>query len=158
MKKKIIITLGILTVLFTSIAGFAVASGVMDKKDKPSDYKIGVTYEEALSNPEKPILAVFYVDWCGYCLRFMPKYKILNTLYKDKYNFVMINAEDPAYKKLVEDVSLTGFPTVFILDPKYDNRVHLSQSIYADLGKFRTEIDRYVRIRRILDKAEAIEK
>lgn len=123
MKKKIIITLGILTVLFTSIAGFAVASGVMDKKDKPSDYKIGVTYEEALSNPEKPILAVFYVDWCGYCLRFMPKYKILNTLYKDKYNFVMINAEDPTYKKLVEDVSLTGFPTVFILDPKYDNRV-----------------------------------
>jgi hypothetical protein len=42
MKKKIIITLGILTVLFTSIAGFAVASGVMDKKDKPSDYKIAL--------------------------------------------------------------------------------------------------------------------
>lgn len=154
MKKKIIITLSILVVLFTTVVGFAVASGVMDKKEKPSDYKIGVTYEQALENPDKPILAVFYVDWCGYCLRFMPKYKILNTLYKDKYSFVMLNAEEPAYKKLVADVSLAGYPTVYILDPKYDNRVHISQSLYGDLGKFRTELDRYIRIRGILDKAE----
>ena len=153
MKKKIIITLAVLfVVLITSAAGFAVATGAFDKKEKPSDYKIGIQYHEALES-DKPMLALLYVDWCGYCLRFMPKYKILNMLYGTRYNFVMLNAEDPANRELVEDVALTGFPTVYIMDPKYDNRVLLNNAIYMDLKKLRTELDRYIRIRGILDSA-----
>lgn len=155
MKKKIFIGIGIIAlvaVLFTSAVGYSFAKGIMEKKH-PSDYKIGISYEEAVKS-DKPSVALFYVDWCGYCLRFMPRYKILSTLYKDKYNFVMINAEDAAHKSLVEDSLIAGFPTVYILDPKYDNRVHLTQGLYGDLGLFRKELDRYLRIRSILDKSE----
>lgn len=155
MKKKILIGVGIiavLAVLFTTVAGYSYAKGIMEKKH-PSDYKIGITYEEAIQS-DKPAVALFYVDWCGYCLRFMPRYKILSTLYKDKYNFVMINAEAPEHKQLVDDALIAGFPTVYILDPKYDNRVHLTQGLYGDLGLFRKELDRYLRIRTLLDKAE----
>ena len=64
MKKKIIITLAILlVVILTSAAGFAVATGAFDKKEKPSDYKVGISYEQALES-DKPMLALFYVDWC----------------------------------------------------------------------------------------------
>jgi thiol-disulfide isomerase/thioredoxin len=150
MKKKILITLGILvTLIGVSVAGVALAS--MSAPKHPSEYKIGINYEEALQS-DKPMLAVFYVDWCTYCLRFMPKYKILSNVYKDKFNFVMINVEEnDTTKKLAEDVGLSGFPTVYILDPKYDNRVLMPNAIYQNLTRFREELDRFLRIRAILD-------
>ena len=154
MKKKILITLGILvTLIVASVTGVAVTN--MNAPKHPSEYKIGISYDEAVKS-DKPMLAVFYVDWCGYCLRFMPKFRILNTLYKNKYNFVMINVEgNQNTKALAEDVGIAGFPTVYILDPKYDNRVLLSNSYYHNLKKFRVELDRYLRIRALLDKATA---
>ncbi len=157
MKKKILITLGILvTLIVASVAGVAVTN--MNAPKHPSEYKIGISYDEAIKS-DKPMLAVFYVDWCGYCLRFMPKFRILNTLYKNKYNFVMINVEsDKNTRALAEDVGIAGFPTVYILDPKYDNRVLMSNSYYHNLKKFRVELDRYLRIRALLDKATAQEE
>lgn len=155
MKKKIIIAISILLVtVLSSAVCLALNGSIMEKKNKPSDYKIGVTYEEAVE-AGKPVLALFYADWCGYCLKFMPKFKTINSLYKDKYSIVMLNAEDPQYKTLVEDVSLTGFPTLYILDPKYDNRVLLNNALYLNLGKLRGELDRYLRVRETLDKSEA---
>ena len=71
----------------------------------------------------------------------------------------MINVESSdKMKKLADDVGIGGFPTVFILDPKYDNRVLMSNSYYHNLLKFRTELDRYLRIRALLDKATAEDK
>ena len=151
MKKKLLITLGIvLTVIITYAVTFAVTNPSLEQKHKPSDYKIGVKYSEALQS-DKPMLALLYVDWCGYCLKFMPKYKTVSNIYKDKFNIVMLNAEDPANKELVEDVALSGFPTLYIIDPKYDNRVLLNNAIYMDLKKLRVELDRYLRIRGLLD-------
>ena len=149
MKKKIIIILSILVVVvFTSIGAYAY--GTMNQKHKPSDYKIGIKYEDAIKT-DKPMLALFYVDWCGYCLKFMPKYKTISSIYKKDYNVVMLNSENPRYKDLVADVTLSGYPTLYIIDPKYNNRVHLSNSIYMDLKKLRVELDRYLRIRKLLD-------
>lgn len=151
MKKKIFVILGIiLVVAFTSAITFALTNPALEQKHKPSDYKIGIKYEEAIQS-RKPMLALFYVDWCGYCLKFMPKYNIISNVYKDKYNVVMLNAEDPANKALVEEVALSGFPTLYIIDPKYDNRVLLNNAIYTDLKKLRVELDRYLRIRGLLD-------
>ena len=155
MKKKLIVTLCLVfAFLFTSAVGFAIA-GMLEKKH-PSDYKIGITYEEAMQS-DKPSVALFYVDWCGFCLRFMPRYQVLSTMYKNKYNFVMINCEDPKYKKVVADALIEGFPTVYILDAKYDNKIHLTQGLYANVGKFKEELDRYLRIRSMLDKENAAE-
>ena len=156
MKKKIFITLAVLVLLAcTSAVCFAVA--MMNSPKHPSEYKIGIKYEQALQS-DKPMLAVFYVDWCGYCLRFMPKFNILSKLYKDKFNFVMVDVEDKENASLANDLGIAGFPTVYILDPKYDNRVLLPNSIYQNLGKFRVELDRYLRIRGLLDKASRKKK
>lgn len=151
MNKKLLITLGvIIAIACSSLVGIAVSS--INAPKHPSDYKIGITYDEAVK-ADKPVVALFYADWCGYCLKFMPKYKILSKIYKDKYNFVMLDVEAPANKALVEDVGITGYPTVYVLDPKYDNRVLMSNALYQDLPKFRVELDRYLRIRSILDSA-----
>ena len=156
MKKKLLITLGIIIAMaVSSVVGFAVAA--MNAPKHPSDYKIGITYDKALES-DKPMLALFYVDWCGYCMKFMPKFKALSSIYKNKYNFVMIDVENENNKALVEDVGISGFPTVYILDPKYDNRVLMANNYYHNLPKFRTELDRYLRIRKLLDKASEMEE
>lgn len=153
MKKKLLITLGIIGVVFlASLAGIAVTS--MNAPKHPSDYHIGITYDEAMTS-EKPMLVVFYADWCSYCLKFMPKFNILSKIYGNKFNFVMVNVEaTKETRKLATDTGIGGFPTVYILDPKFDNKVLLSNTIYQDLGKFRVELDRYLRIRALLDKNE----
>lgn len=103
---------------------------------------------------DKPVVALFYADWCGYCLKFMPRFKTLESLYKNKYNFLMINVEDTSKAELVREVALTGYPTVYIIDPKFDNRVLINNGIYMDLVKFRAELDRYSRIRLKLNNSE----
>ena len=151
MKKKIIISLSILlTLVIASLTCFAVTS--FNAPKHPSEFNIGIPYEQALIS-DKPMVTVFYVDWCGYCLKFMPKFNIYSKLYKDKFNFVMVNVEANAEtKKLADEVGLGGFPTVYIMDPKYDNRVLISNAFYQDISKFRKELDRYLRIRTLLDK------
>ena len=160
MSKKFMLIAGLLfAIVLTSTLGIAFANGAfVEKKEKPSDYKIGVTYEKALEAQDKHMLALFYVDWCGYCLRFMPKYKVIESLYGKKFNFVMLNAENPENEDLVKSVALTGFPTLYIIDPRYDNRVLLNNGIYHDLPKMKTELNRYLRIRKLLDKASAMDE
>ncbi len=117
---------------------------------KPSQYKIGIDYEKAM-NSKKPAIVLFYADWCHYCIKFMPTYQTLSKIYKDDYNFSKVNVEDEKYQKLVREIGITGFPTVFIIDPKYDNRVLLSNAIFGNLKSLRTELDRFLRIRKMLD-------
>lgn len=147
-KKILIISIITLLIFTTSVVTYAYSN----KNNKPSDYKIGISYEEAIKD-EKPMLALFYVDWCGYCLKFMPRFKTISSLYKNSYNVVMINADNIKYKDLSDDVTLAGYPTLYIIDTKYDNRILLNNAIYQDLKKLRAELDRYIRIRNLLDKS-----
>ena len=151
MKKKLIIIISSVILFFAVGVTAGIGYAQMNTPKHPSDYHIGITYNEAL-NSDKPMLILFYADWCGYCLRFMPKFQTLSKLYGNKYNFVMLNVEGGAENiKLTQNTGIAGYPTVYILDPKYDNKVLISNTIYQDLGKFRTELDRYLRIRALLD-------
>lgn len=146
MKKILIISAVILTIVVTSTVVWAFSP----KKDvKPSEYGIGTTYELAMQD-KKPFIALFYADWCTYCMRFMPKYKILSDIYKDKYNFVMINAENPVYDKVVQDYAIGGFPTIYIIDPTIDNRILINNTLYDSLPRLRAEFDRYLRVRAMI--------
>ena len=152
MKKKVIIILSLLLVAVCTTVGWGFANGAFNPAGmSPSEYKIGIPYYEAMQS-DKPAIVLFYTDWCGYCKKFMPKFKIINKLYKDDFNFVMLNGEAENNQKLVSEVALTGLPTLYIFDPKYDNRVHLNNGIYMDLKKLRVELERYLRIRSLLDQ------
>ena len=151
MKLKKIALYLLVAVVLAGFSNLAFASPF--NKKQPSDYNIGMTYAEAIKD-QKPVLALFYADWCGYCLKFMPKQSILNMMYKDKYNFVMVNVDDKENKPLIAENQISGYPTVYILDNKYDNKIHLSNGVYGDLKLFRAELDRYIRIRQLLDNAK----
>lgn len=140
MKKILLIILAI--TLFAGI-GFCFAP----KKDlHPSDYKIGLSYDDAIK-VNKPIIAMFYVDWCTYCKNFMPKLRIINSIYKNQYNVVMINCEDPQNKKVIDDYQITSYPTIYIIDYSKNMRIHLDNGNYGDLGFLKREFDRYLKFK-----------
>ena len=147
MKKKILITAIIAIAIFITSA---VVWAFGPKKNlKPSEYNIGTSYEFAIKDT-KPSIVLFYADWCTYCMRFMPKYKLISEIYKGKYNFVMINVDNPKYVSVIKDFYLGGFPSIYIMDPKIDNRIFISNTLYGDLRKLRIEFDRYLRIRSMI--------
>lgn len=149
MNRKILRVLGVIiivVILTTSAVVFALSP---KKNLKPSDYDIGESYSQAVKN-NKPTVVLFYADWCTYCIKFMPKFKVLSDVYKDRYNFVMINAENSNYQKVVEDYAIGSFPTIYIIDPAIDNRILISNTLYDDLSKVRKELDRYLRIRSMI--------
>ena len=155
MSKKIIITLSVVFAVIFATIGFSWANGAFNPTDMtPSEYNIGISYKEAMQS-DKPAIVLFYTDWCGYCKKFMPKFKTVSKLYKDDYNFVMLNGEAQENLALVDEVAITGLPTLYIFDPKYDNRVHITNGIYMDLKKLRVELDRFLKVRAKLDAAES---
>ena len=118
---------------------------------KPSEYKVGLDYNKAMSG-KKPVLVLFYADWCGYCIRFMPVYEKIGEKYGKKLVMAKVNVEDPNYAQLVREIGIMGFPTVFILDPKYDNKVLIGNNHLGSVENLSVEVDRFLRIRDLLDK------
>lgn len=148
--KTIITALVVLVLVGVSAACYA----LMPKADmKPSEYDLGMTYEKA-AQEDKPIVAVFYVDWCTYCRRFMPRLDKARNINKNMYNVVLINVEDPANEKIAKEYRITGYPTVYIMDPKYDNRVHIDGSYLDSVSSLNKEMQRYLNFRNLVKKGE----
>lgn len=149
MKKKTVILLSVIAIALACVSS-ALTLAMSPKKDlKPSEYNLGQTYEQAVIQ-KKPMIVVFYSDWCSYCVQSMPKYELLNEVYQDKYNFVMVNTDDPTNLELVKDYAVSGLPTMYITDPSIDNRVFINSALYGNLGAIRKELDRYLRVRAMI--------
>jgi thiol-disulfide isomerase/thioredoxin len=153
MKKKTIklVSIAVIAVIF---AASAITMAFSPKKDlKPSETKIGTTYELAVKDT-KPFIAIFYSDFCGYCVKSIPKYLVIADVYKDKYNIVMMNADKPteATYKVAKACAVSGLPAMYIIDPSIDNMIFINNALYEDLGKIRVELDRYLRIRSMIKK------
>ncbi len=101
---------------------------------KPSDYKIGMDYKKAIES-KKPMLILFYADWCGFCIRFMPIYERLYKAHKHDFNFVKINVEDEKYADVVKKYEIAAFPTVFLVNTKKDTRERLENHDFGDMDK-----------------------
>jgi thiol-disulfide isomerase/thioredoxin len=101
---------------------------------KPSEYKIGMDYKKAIES-KKPMLILFYADWCGFCVRFMPIYEKLYKAHKRNFNFVKINVEDEQYADVVKKYEISAFPTVFLVNTKEDTREKLQNRDFGDMDK-----------------------
>jgi len=147
-KKALILISAIALVLILTTS--AITMAFSPKKNlKPSEYGLGTTYELAVAE-KKPFIAIFYSDWCSYCVQSMPKYEALADIYKGKYNMVMVNTDDPLHFDLTRSFAISSLPTIYIVDPSIDNRINLTPGIYNSLAALRVEFDRYLRIRSMI--------
>ena len=158
MNKKLRISL--ITVAILLLIGISVTScmAILPKADmKPSDYDLGLTLEQA-SKENKPVLTVFYVDWCTYCKRFMPKLDKIRNINKKNLNVVLLNVEDPENEKISKEYRIAGFPTVYIIDPKYDNRVHIDSGYLETVDTLNKEVQRYLNFRKLAEQGASCQK
>lgn len=144
MKKSLTVLIMAILVIFAFSANFAQA--VPPKVNLlPSDYDPGISWAKAV-NLKKPVVVNFYVDWCGYCKRFAPILDKLRQEYQSKYTFVFINTEKPGNKKIADDFMINGYPSLFLVNPKNDNRVFVNQRLYSDPKLLKKEFDRFLRV------------
>lgn len=105
-----------------------------------------LSLEEAVKS-DKPVLAMFYVDWCTYCRRFMPMFGLFSLAYKDKFAFAAINCESPENKAIVEKYNVYGYPTLYIIDKKIDYEYSLNPMLFSDQENIKKELDKYLKLR-----------
>lgn len=135
----------ILTISVLAISAFIWLSTLKSPETKPE-----VTYDFAVKD-DKPLVVMFSSQWCGYCQKFMPTFNSLKNNYKNDYSFVVIEAEDYSKEDLFREYAIGGYPTVYIIDPKIDNRVLISNTLYGDGRKLKGELDRYLRVRAMIE-------
>ena len=145
----------IIALVVVLLAGVSAASFALLPKAnmKPSDYDLGMTYEQA-SKEDKPIVGVFYVDWCTYCQKFMPRLDKARNINKNMYNVVLFNVEDPKNEKLAREYRIAAYPTVYIMDPIYDNRVHIDNAYLDSVSSLNQEMQRYLKFRNLIKKGD----
>lgn len=100
------------------------------------NYDFGNSYKNAIKD-DKPMLLVFYVNWCAYCRRLMPKLAGLNNEYKDKYNIVLIDCEDKKNVSLVKKYNIQYYPMIYLIKNKgkYEEVVPSQYTISSEAFK-----------------------
>ncbi|MDY6310367.1 MAG: protein disulfide isomerase family protein [Cyanobacteriota bacterium] len=101
---------------------------------KPSEYKFGIPYEKAVK-AKKPMIVLFYADWCHFCVGFMPIYEQLYKNHKRQFNFVKVNVENAKYADAVKKYEISAFPTVFMVNPRKDTHEQLKNENFGDMNK-----------------------
>ena len=105
-----------------------------------------ITMEEA-NNSTKPQVVMFYVDWCGYCRKFMPKFGDYANKYSDKYSFVVVNADIPENKPLMEEYHIMGFPSLFIVDKEINHKFSMHPAVTVNENIMTEELDSYLSVK-----------
>jgi len=52
------------------------------------------TWNDIISNPEKPVMTMFYIETCPHCQKMKPVFEDLEKKHGDKVSFARINAMD----------------------------------------------------------------
>ena len=88
----------------------------------------------------------------------MPKLDKIRNINKKDLNVVLLNVEDPENEKISKEYRIAGFPTVYIIDPKYDNRVHIDSGYLETVDTLNKEIQRYLNFRKLAEQGVSCQK
>ena len=86
------------------------------------------------------VVALFYADWCPHCVSFKPDYKkAITNLNGNKYKgktlrFIMVDCDK--YKTIAKENSVSGFPTVKILNDDNTSDEYSGERSYEGLSSY----------------------
>ena len=152
MKKKILVITSVLICLTAIVCWLMTPSRISYTPQQNLNAPIEipaegiVTIQEA-NESQKPQIMMFYVDWCGYCRRFMPKFGSYAKKYADKYAFTVVNCDNPENKQLVDDFHIMGFPALFLVDNEVGHKFSLHVGATVEPEIMAEELDNYLKVR-----------
>ncbi len=154
MKKKLFISLFIVATIGLLLFGYSILKNDMPEYQPQQNLSAPIEIPEkgilTLAEAEKldkPMLVLFYVDWCSYCRRFMPIFGKFADKYKDKYSFVAINCDNPENKNMIKEFNIMGFPSVFVVDKKFDLKFTIQMASMLYESVLTDELDGYLKSR-----------
>ena len=105
-----------------------------------------VSFEEAQKS-DKPMIVMFYVDWCAYCRRFMPIFAEYSKEFNKDFTFTVVNCDLPQHQKMIEEFYIMGFPTLYIIDKKLEFQYQLHHVVTVDKDVMIKELNKYSKLR-----------
>ncbi len=107
----------------------------------------GIVKYNEITDFEKPVVILFYVDWCGYCRRFMPEFGKIAKKFSDEYTFAVINCDYPENADMIKEFNIMSFPELFLTDKKLEHSFSLNMADIQDLDIMKKELNSYLNFR-----------
>ena len=82
----------------------------------------------------------------------MPKLDKVRNIYKDDISVVLFDVENPKNEAIVKEYKISAFPTVYIIDPKYDYRSHIDSPYLSSVDLLGKEVSKYINLRKLVKK------
>ena len=103
------------------------------------------TLEKAMDSG-KPVIALFYADWCGFCQSFAPTFaRIIKTRdFKKNLAAAYVNCDDPANDKYIKEYKIEGFPSVFMINPKTGEKTKVGNNLLFVADAEKSLLKRFV--------------
>lgn len=148
MSKKVLITVCFIamSMIFSSCdkneqTEQALDNSTCQKTKAFLNYDFGNSYKESMKD-NKPTILVFYVNWCTYCRRLMPKLASVNNQYKNSYNIVLIDCEDKKNVDLLNKYKVEYYPTLYFVNKKDKQETIIPSKYTQNLETFKLFLDK----------------
>ena len=90
---------------------------------------------------ERPVVLLFYADWCTSCRKFMPSFDIVKSrIGTNRCRFVKVNVDKQG--RLADHFRIRTIPTVYIYDKKFN------YTKKVNLYNFESELRQYIENRK----------
>ena len=162
MEKKTLLVINsiILGIIVLIIVGVLISEAVYEYRVRNhyiNETNISIQFDDNNKkfDPSKPTVLLIHTERCGLCVRFLPLFNKASKVYKDKYNFVALEGNDPRNYTLVQD-NVTELPMVYIYDTSIGNKIHIPSTMLGDEQHFFFELDRYLHFRSLLNLEQAV--
>ena len=141
----------ILLIIAVIIAGFFCINGAPEVKfsENSAPETVNETVERVLekedtptkTEDERPVVLLFYADWCSACRKFSPSFKaVKNRIGANRYRFVEVNVDK--HNGLSNHFNIRLIPTVYIYDKKYNYKKKIN------LSNLENELRQYIENRK----------
>lgn len=161
MEKKTLLIINsiILSIIVLIMVGVLVSEAVYEHRVRNhyiNETNISIQFDDKSKNSIlQTNSTLIHTQRCGLCVRFLPLFNKASKKYKDKYNFVALEGNDPRNYTLVQD-NVTELPMVYIYDTSIGNKIHIPSTMLGDEEHFFFELDRYLHFRSLLNLEQAV--
>lgn len=69
-------------------------------------------YEKVIKESDKPVIVIFYANWCGNCQIMAPIFERMANQYREKIKFVMVNTD--TNKEIAKKYGLNILPIILL--------------------------------------------